>query len=263
MVHSSEVATETVRPSPIFYALVALTAASGWLTTTDLVRSGIAVFLFVISAWILSVSFHEFAHAFVAWRSGDHSIAQRGYLTLDPRKYTHPVLSIVLPVVFMMMGGIGLPGGAVLINRAALNDSQAVLVALAGPFTNLALGVISLLAVANNIVDATTQPVLASAVAFFGFLQITVFVLNMLPIPGLDGYAAIEPTLPESTRQLLRPVARYGFLILIFALFYVDWINRAFWDLVFFILERFGVDRGLYASGYDLFQFWGDLNVGI
>ena len=244
MVYSTEVVTDAVRPSPIFYALVALTVGAGWLTTTDLVSPGVAVFTFVIAAWVLSVTFHEFAHAFVAWRSGDRSIAQRGYLTLDPRKYTHPVLSILLPVVFMMMGGIGLPGGAVLINRGALNDNQAVMVALAGPFTNLTLGIISLLAVSNDLVDAATQPVFASAVAFFGFLQITVFVLNMLPVPGLDGYAAIEPTLPESTRQLMRPVARYGFLILIFALFYVDWINRAFWDLVFFILEFFGVDVG-------------------
>jgi len=262
-VYSSDVVTETVRPSPIFFAILALTAGAGWLATTDLVSPGIAVFIFVIAGWILSLTFHEFAHAFVAWRSGDRSVAQRGYLSLDPRKYTHPVLSIVLPVVFIMMGGIGLPGGAVLINRAALSDGQASLVALAGPLTNLVLGVVSLLAVANDIVDATTQPVLASAIAFFGFLQITVFVLNMLPIPGLDGYAAIEPTLPESTRQLMRPVGQYGFLILIFVLFYVESANRLFWNAIFTILDVFGVDQGLYANGYDLFRFWGDFNLSV
>ena len=257
--YSIEATKQRVRPSPIFFALVALTVFGGWLTTTDLVPNGIAVFIFVLAAWILSVTFHEFAHAFVAWRSGDHSIAQRGYLTLDPRKYTHPVLSIVLPIVFIMMGGLPLPGGAVLINRAALSDTQATMVALAGPFTNLILGAISLLAVSRDIVDVTTEPVLASAVAFFGFIQIAVFVLNMLPIPGLDGYAAIEPTLPESTRELLRPVAQYAFLILLVAFFYVDPIRDAFWNGIIFIIDLFGVPRSLWASGYQFFEFWRDL----
>ncbi len=261
MVYSTELVSETVRPSPIFFLIVALTVVTGWLTTTDLISTGVAVFLFILVAWTLSLIFHEFAHAFVAWRSGDRSIYQRGYLTLDPRKYTHPVVSLILPLIFIMLGGIALPGGAVMINRAALNNSQATLVALAGPFTNLAFGAVSLLAVANGVVDPVAQPALTRAVAFFGFLQIFVFVLNMLPIPGLDGYAAIEPSLPESTRQLMRPVRNYAFLILIFLLFYAEWAQRWFFGLVFFILDAFGVDNDLYREGYELFRFWGELSV--
>ena len=255
-VYSIETYDQAIRPSPIFFVLVAATVVAGWLTTTDLVPTGIAVFVFVLAAWVLSVTFHEFAHAYVAWRSGDRSIAQRGYLTLDPRKYTHPILSIVLPIVFLIMGALPLPGGAVLINRAALNDSQATLVALAGPFTNLTLGGLSLLAVSRDLINVASQPVLASSVAFFGFIQIAVFVLNMLPVPGLDGYAAIEPSLPESTRQLLRPVAQYSFLILILALFYVDAVGRAFWNAIIFIVELFGVERALWLSGFQFFEFW-------
>ena len=257
--YSIEATTPGVRPSPIFFALVAVTVFGGWLTTTDLVPDGISVFIFVLAAWILSVTFHEFAHAFVAWRSGDRSIEQRGYLTLDPRKYTHPVLSIVLPIVFILLGFLPLPGGAVLINRAALNDSQATLVALAGPFTNLLLGAISLLAVSQGVVDLQTQPVLTSAVAFFGFIQVAVFVLNMLPIPGLDGYAAIEPSLPQSTRELMRPVAQYAFIILLIALVYVEPVGQAFWSAIFFIIDFFGVERSLAGSGYQFFEFWRNL----
>ena len=47
-------------------------------------------------------------------------MAARGYLTLNPLKYTHPLLSIVLPVLFLLMGGIGLPGGAVWVDRHAI-----------------------------------------------------------------------------------------------------------------------------------------------
>ncbi len=257
--YSIESTRSQVRPSPIFIGLVALTVVGGWLTTTDILPSGISVFIFVLAAWILSVTLHEFAHAFVAWRSGDHSIEQRGYLNLDPRKYTHPVLSIALPIVFIMLGGLPLPGGAVLINRAALNDRQATLVALAGPFTNFTLGALSLLAVSREIVNVNSQPVLASAVAFFGFIQIAVFVLNMLPIPGLDGYAAIEPSLPQSTRELMRPVAQYAFLILLVAFFYVDPIRDAFWQAIIMIIDVFGVEHSLWASGYQFFEFWRNL----
>ena len=255
------ISSGAVRPSPIFYLIVAITAVSAWLTTTTVVSSGVAVFLFILAAWTLSLIFHEFAHAYVAWRSGDRSIVQRGYLTLDPRKYTHPLLSLVLPVVFIMMGGIALPGGAVMINRGALNNVQATMVALAGPATNLFFGAVSLVAVANGFIDPTTQPILARAVAFFGFLQIVVFVLNILPIPGLDGYAAIEPSLPESTQQLLRPVKNYAFLILIFLLFYAEWARDLFWTFVLAVLEPFGVDGFLFQEGLDLFRFWGDLSV--
>lgn len=148
-----------------------------------------------------------------------------------------------------------------MINRGALNNAQATMVALAGPFTNLAFGAVSLLAIANGLIDPVAQPTLARAVAFFGFLQIVVFVLNMLPIPGLDGYAAVEPSLPQSTQQLMRPVKNYAFLILIFLLFYAEWAQGLFWGLVLAVLDVFGVDAQLFQDGLDLFRFWGDLSV--
>ncbi len=259
--YTEAAAVEKIRPSPVFIGLVVLTVVAAWLTTTDLVSPGIAVFLFVILAWILSVTFHEFAHAVVAWRSGDRSVAQRGYLTLDPRKYTHPILSIALPIFFVLIGGLPLPGGAVLINRAALSDRESVLVALAGPFTNLALGAMALYAVGGGLVDSATQPTLVAALGLFGIFQIFVFVLNMLPIPGLDGYAAIEPALPESTRQLLRPVAQYAFIILFIGLFSSPWLGRLFFDGVFAIVDLFGVSRNSFQTWYELFRFWGDIGL--
>jgi len=56
----------------------------------------------------------------LAYSGGDRAVAQRGYLTLNPLKYTHPVLSIVLPLIFVILGGIGLPGGAVWVNHGAI-----------------------------------------------------------------------------------------------------------------------------------------------
>lgn len=106
------------RISPVFLGIVAVTAVTGWATWTGFAEEpGIAVFLFVTGAWIVSLCLHEYAHARTALHSGDITIGAKGYLTLNPLKYTHALLSIVLPVIFVIMGGIGLPGGAVFIER--------------------------------------------------------------------------------------------------------------------------------------------------
>ncbi len=59
-------------------------------------------FIIVTVLWVFSVCLHEFGHAAVAFYVGDYTVKDKGYLTLNPIKYTHPVYSIVMPVVFMM-----------------------------------------------------------------------------------------------------------------------------------------------------------------
>ncbi|MGL5445395.1 MAG: site-2 protease family protein, partial [[Mycobacterium] stephanolepidis] len=87
--------SQSVRPSPVFLALVALTVAGAmlaWLggnSTEPLARGG--VFVFVFTGWVVSLCLHEFGHAYTAWRFGDTQA--RGYLTLNPLQYTDPVLS--------------------------------------------------------------------------------------------------------------------------------------------------------------------------
>jgi hypothetical protein len=74
---------------------------------------GVLTFAFVVVGWVLSVVVHEFAHAFVAYKAGDHTIVEKGYLSLDPLKYTDLQTSLILPLVALAIGGIGFPGGAV------------------------------------------------------------------------------------------------------------------------------------------------------
>lgn len=250
--------TSTIRPSPVFFAVVAAVVVGAWLCVTGrFVDEGVAVFIFVLAGWILSLIFHEFAHAFVAWRGGDGSIPSKGYLTLDPRRYTDPVTSIALPLLFLIVGGIGLPGGAVWINRSALRSpATATLVSLAGPATNLVFAAVCLIPLSQGIVSSESQPVFAAGLAFLGFLQIIAFVLNMLPVPGLDGFGALEPHLPRSLLIAVAPVRRWGMLILIAVLFYVQPVRDGFWDAIEALMNSFGVDRSLATLGWRLFRFW-------
>src|SRR5919197_3167209 len=100
-------------------------------------------FAIVLFGWIFSLCLHEFSHALVAYFSGDTTVREKGYLTFNPLKYTHPLFSIVLPLLFLVMGGIGLPGGAVYIERWRIRNRFLLsAVSLAGPLANLLLAII-------------------------------------------------------------------------------------------------------------------------
>ena len=248
---------QSVRPSPIFLAIVGLTVFGGllaWWDGADLgVLAYVGVFIFVIAGWVVSLCLHEFGHAITAWRFGDRDIAVRGYLSLNPRHYSHPWLSLGLPMLFIAMGGIGLPGAAVYLRTSFMTAAQRTLVSLAGPAANLLLAVF-LLALTRSGFDPA-HPVLWAGVAFLGFLQVTAVLLNLLPIPGLDGYSALEPHLSLETQRALEPAKQFGWLILLVILI-APMLNRWFFGMVFWFYELSGVPASWALAGMRLTQFW-------
>lgn len=246
-----------VRPSPIFLLIVGLTAAGGWLAwqAEAEVRplAYVGVFVFVIAGWLVSLCLHEFGHALTAWRFGDHDIAARGYLTLNPLRYSHPLLSLGLPMLFIALGGIGLPGGAVYVRTGFMTPTRRTLVSLAGPSANLLLGV--LLLTVTRVYFDSAHAVFWAGVGFLAFLQVTALVLNLLPVPGLDGYGAVEPHLQPQTQRSLEPVKQWGLLALL-VLLISPRLNRWFFSLVFWFFELSGVPRMLAGWGMTLTRFW-------
>jgi Zn-dependent protease len=246
---------ESVRPSPLFLALVGLTAVGGvlaWLAGAS-VRplSYVGVFIFVIAGWLVSLCLHEFGHAVTAWRFGDHDVAVRGYLTLDPRRYSHPALSLLLPMVVILLGGIGLPGAAVYVRTWFMTPTRRTLVSLAGPAANLVLAV--LLLTLTRLLYDPAHAVLWAGVAFLGFLQLTAVLLNLLPVPGLDGYDALEPHLSPETQRALAPAKQWGFFVLLFLLLAASpW----FFGLVLWLFDFSGVPHWLVSAGNSLTRFW-------
>ncbi|MUL44394.1 site-2 protease family protein [Mycobacterium sp. CBMA293] len=246
-----------VRPSPLFWAIVALTVAGGavaWSVGSEVPPLAyVGVFLFVIAGWTVSLCLHEFGHAYTAWRFGDRDVEIRGYLTLNPLKYANPLLSLGLPALFIALGGIGLPGGAVYVRTEYMTPRQRTMVSLAGPFANLVLAVV-LLVLTATMFDAN-HGVFWSGVAFLGFLQVTALFLNLLPIPGLDGYGALEPHLSPDTQRALLPARQWGFLVLMLLLI-VPELNRLFFNLVYSAVSLAGVPPRLAMIGSALTRFW-------
>lgn len=248
---------QSVRPSPIFLAIVGLTFVGGglaWSAGANIAPLAYAgVFTMVVAGWVVSLCLHEFGHAITAWRFGDHDIAVRGYLSLDPRRYSHPMLSLGLPILIIALGGIGLPGAAVFVRTSFMTPLRRTIVSLAGPSANLLLAVV-LLALTRWAYDPA-HPVLWAGVAFLGFLQVTAVLLNLLPIPGLDGYGALEPHLSPDTQRALEPFKQYGFLIILL-LFISPQLNGWFFGVVFRFFELSGVPGALADVGMHLTRFW-------
>lgn len=244
------------RISPIFLGLVAVMGVSGWGVWTGFsVSTGFAVFLFVVTGWVVSLCLHEYAHARTALHGGDITIGAKGYLTLNPLKYTHAVLSIVLPVVFVILGGIGLPGGAVFIERGRIQGRwKHSLISAAGPLVNVACAVALLTPFALGALDTVPGPFLA-ALAFLAMLQVTAAILNLLPVPGLDGYGIVEPWLSYSFRRQVEPFAQFG-LLAVFGCLWIPEVNSAFFGAVDAIMRTFGVDEAFTYCGQAWFRFW-------
>lgn len=246
-----------VRPSPVFLAFVAASALGGYLAWTAASKTSarLGVFIFVLAAWVVTICFHEFGHAYAAHLAGDTSVEAAGYLTLNPLKYAHPLLSIVLPLIFIVQGGIGLPGGAVYLHPHTFRTrAQRSFAAAAGPLANVVFAAI-LLALAHGHQDGA-HLAFWSAVSFLGWLQISAAVLNLLPVPGLDGYSIIEPYLDPATAQSMEKVKPWGMLGVFVLLSLSSTINDRFFDLIDWFYGLSGVSTFFRANGYGLFQFW-------
>lgn len=210
--------------------------------------------LVVLLGWLLSLALHEFSHAFVAYRGGDYTVKDKGYLDFDLFKYTHPVYSFLLPMLFLVMGGIGLPGGAVYIETWRLRSRWwQTAVSLAGPTSNLVIAIgLSLILQ----IEAVANSLVGPGLAFLALLQVTAALFNMLPIPPFDGFGALRPHLNEPLRMQIDNFGRYSIWIVILLFWYVPVVSNSFWFVVYIFANFLGIPLGLSGLGYDQFMFW-------
>ena len=240
--------------SPFFLVLVAVTivgAALAAVGTGAVLVTGIV--LLVLGGWAVSLCLHEFAHALVAHRGGDTAIRARGYLTLDIRRYTNVGLTFVLPVLFLLIGGIPLPGGAVWINHGAIRSRAArSLVSFAGPAVNLVFGLALTLVVA--VVPMTVG--LAAGLSCLALIEVLAFVLNILPVPGLDGFGVIEPYLSDGARRLAERVRPWAPLVLLVVLLGLPGASRVLFGIGDVLFAAIGGNSALAGAGYNALLFW-------
>jgi Zn-dependent protease len=212
--------------------------------------------LFVVGGWVTSLCIHEFGHALVAYLGGDRSVAAAGYLTLNPLKYTHPLLSIGLPLVFLFIGGFGLPGGAVYLNENAIRDNRwRSMASAAGPLGNLLFALLVGWPFLLHVPDSGIGDLhFWAALSFLIFLQVSAIVLNLLPIPPFDGFGMIAPWLSIEIRILAQRLGMLPMLLLSFFLWQGGPISLTFWTAVYNLAGILQVPDFLISAGQQQFH---------
>jgi len=204
-------------------------------------------FVIIFFGWIFSLCLHEFSHAIVAYYGGDTTVREKGYLTFNPLKYTHPMLSIVIPLLILLMGGIGLPGGAVYIETWRIRNRYWLsAMSFAGPASNgLMVIVLSILLKVLPVSTASIWP----GLSFLVVLEIWAILFNLIPMPGLDGYGVISPFLNPAIQMQMERIRAYGIWVLILALWYLPFVGSFFWGIIFIISSIFGINWTLAMQG--------------
>lgn len=184
----------------------------------DKVREAV---LFII-ALVLSISVHEYGHAWAATKLGDPVPRAQGRLSLSPLRHVDPIGTLAFPLI-MFFTGIPLLGWGRPVETNPLNYTRrfsrvtgSMLVSIAGPAMNLAMALaVSLLVVAGARVGVVSFDLARSLVMHLVILNLGLMFFNLLPIPPLDGGAVLAWALPASLRHVVDFLARWGFIILL------------------------------------------------
>jgi len=173
------------------------------------------------SVLLLSLTFHEAAHAWSADRLGDATARLLGRVSLNPAVHIDPIGTIAFPLIAMVTGlpiiGWAKPVPVNTLNLRQHWKQKFMLIAAAGPVSNLVLATIA--AVGVRIMGFETGPDGAAGLLFqfllaMVILNVLLAVFNMVPVPPLDGGNVLAGLLPGKGHELFDLLRPYGFLII-------------------------------------------------
>ena len=183
--------------------------------------SPIQYFTISIIPVLLAITVHEAAHGYAAKHFGDKTAYFLGRITLNPIKHIDPIGTVVIPGMLLLLSAPFLFGWAkpVPVNFSNLNNPKKDMmwVALAGPASNLVMAIIWAIILGLFKSSGTSYALFIIGMAQVGIMiNLVLMLLNLLPIPPLDGGRMAVSLLPSPWSYKLASIERYGMFILIF-----------------------------------------------
>jgi len=168
---------------------------------------------------LFSAILHEVMHGVVAEKLGDHTARIMGRLTLNPIPHLDPIMSVLLPALLLFSGSPIIFGAAKPVPISPLHfkdpKKDMALTALAGPLTNLSIAIIASLIIRFiPLEDVAISSILFTIVMY----NLVLAIINLIPIPPLDGSKVIAAILPDDLAQAYLSIERFGIFILFFLL---------------------------------------------
>lgn len=209
----------------IVYVIIAIMVLS---TITQYITNPSALFMLLVSVpgVLIAITFHEFAHGYVAYKLGDNTAKLEGRLSLNPLDHLDPIGTLML-----LLAGFGW-GKPVNVNpsnytRKISMEKGEALVSLAGPLMNIILSIIfaiiyfAIYKFANvTFLSSTVETVLMLLISATISINVGLGIFNLIPLPPLDGSKIIMPFLPYKAKQWFRNNEQIFYII-----FVVIWIT--------------------------------------
>ena len=198
-------------------------------------------FLMFLPIFFLSISVHEFSHAFFANKYGDDTAKKLGRLSLNPFKHIDLVGSVIMPLA-AFASGFALIGWAkpVPVDRRNFNNplKDDAIVSFAGPLSNIIFSVLLFVLFLISVNIFGEQNLIINDLLWYGvFLNVFLFAFNLLPIPPLDGSHILFDLFPNKLTAKYLNLGLYGSLLLLVFIYSPLW--GIFMKIVNFILQLF------------------------